>query len=131
MLELNNSSVSYESEPDQAEPPERVVTAMMPDWALPNAADAAPVVTEASSKPATDTVFTPGLELVPAVDRDDDCAELTSLRLPAWAGTPSMYNTFSSERPPRMNSVLPLRVPVTPGCSDNTRPTRSTGRFLV
>ena len=73
-----SSSDSYPTAPANLEPPVRVEIEMTPDWAPPNAAEAAPVVTEASSKPLVpiETVLPPPVTKPPP-------------RLPAPVGTPS------------------------------------------
>ena len=91
---------------------------MMPDCALPNSAELAPVVTEASSN---ELVAMP-IELPPP---------LPMPRLPGVTGTPSTYVAASSSRPPRIDRVLPLVLATTPGWSVRTCAMRSTGSLSV
>ena len=76
----NGSSVSQLTLPLKAVlEPVRVAMLMMPDWALPNSAELAPVVTEASSKPPTPMMISLPPDTPPGLER-----------LPGVTGTPSM-----------------------------------------
>src|SRR5512135_332098 len=86
---------------------------MMPDCASPNSTPRAPVVTDASSTALVPTVI--------------DWLPKFVLR----TGAPSMYTFCSPGRPPRIETPLPDPDSTTPGCSEITLRTSSTGRLLI